>query len=38
MPDTGVFNFGLAPLDEAGNKGTFQTYRVDMSTATPSKP
>jgi hypothetical protein len=38
VPDTGVFTFGLAPLDEAGNAGPLKIHRVDMSAATPQRP
>jgi hypothetical protein len=35
LPDKGVFSFGVAPIDEAGNTGTMKTHRVDMGAATP---
>lgn len=35
LPAAGVFAFGLAPLDEAGNAGAMKIHRVDMGAATP---
>jgi hypothetical protein len=35
LPDSGVFSFGIAPIDEAGNTGPMKVHRVDMSAATP---
>lgn len=35
LPGAGIFSFGLAPIDEAGNTGPVTALQVDMSAATP---